>query len=238
MLVGGSLLQRFDRALEQRDKVIVSLSQPQTNDLRDDALHGIDVILLYFVAAVDVAARGAHRTLQISGGEHAGWQSKRRGGWWEKVNAAEPQLAAVVGNGTAGDAVLTVVRLLRNSVHGAALQGVAYVEYSAPQETLVGLPADQETDLLAAMDRLGGRASWDASSVLPGRTHVDPRSVLDRLFEYVPTLLNDLMEKMPVEQLQGVAITPADRLPPTEKSAFSNPFSPLLSGCVRRLLGL
>lgn len=237
MLLGGSLLQRFDRALEQRDKVLVSLSQPQNNDLRDDALHGIDVILLYFMAAVDVAARVAHRTLQISGDEYtASWQNKRRGGWWEKVNAAEPQLAAVVGSGTTGADVLTVVRLLRNSVHGAALQGVAYVEGSQPQQTLVGLPADQEADLLAAMDRLGGRSSWGANSVLPGRTHVDPASVLDRLFEYVPTLLNELMEKTPVEQLQGVAITPADCLPPTGE--ISNPFSPLLSGCVRRLLGL
>jgi hypothetical protein len=239
MLLGGSLLQRFDRALEQRDQVLVALSQPQNNDLRDDALHGLDVILIYFMAAIDVAARVAHRTLQIPGDEYlAGWQKKRPGGWWGQVNAADPNLAAVVASGTTGDDLLTVVRLLRNSVHGAALQGVAYVNNAQPQQTLVGLPADQEADLLASMDRLGGRATWGASSVLPGRTHVDPAIVLDRLFEYAPALLNELMEKTPVEQLQGVTITPGDRIPPRGNNQNSNPFSPLHSGCVRRLLGL
>lgn len=242
MLLGGSLLQRFDRALEQRDQVLVSLSQPQDNDLRDDALHGLDVILVYFMAAFDVAARVAHRTLQISHDEfNVGWQKKgrpRQPGWWDKLDEKEPQLAAVVARGTTGHALLTVVRLLRNSVHGAALQGLAYVNSRQPQQTLVGLPADQEANLLAAMDQLGGRASWGASSVLPGRTHVDPATMLDRLFECVPALLNELMKKTPVERLQGVRLTPDDELSRRVEDPLSDPFSPLLSACVRRLLGL
>jgi hypothetical protein len=236
MLLSGSLLQRVDRALETRDHVLIALNQPQNNDLRDDALSALDVILVSFMAAIDVSARVTHRVLGITGDEYkAAWQNKRRGGWWRAVDSVDSQLASVVADGSRGDNVLSIVRLLRNSVHGAALQGIAYVQSGSPQQTLVGLPVSDEAELLAAMDRLGGRDAWGAQTTIPGRTHVDPGSVVENLFELVPALLNELMEKTPVERLSHVILSDEIAGPPT--GGQSNPFEPWIRQSIRRLLG-
>jgi hypothetical protein len=236
-LLSGSLLQRVDRALESRDRVLVALNQPQNNDLRDDALSALDDILISFMSAIDVSARVAHRVLGITGDEYlAAWQNKRGGGWWRAVHATEPNLANVVALGTSGDDTLTIVRLLRNSVHGAALQGVAYVQSGSPQQTLVGLPPNDEATLLAAMDRLGGRGAWGARMTIPGRTHVDPGSMVEQLFEHVPALLNDLMARTPVERLANVNLQASTLGPPS--GGVSNPFEPWIRQSIRRLLGL
>lgn len=236
-LLAGSLLQRFDRALEARDRVHVALNQKQNNDLREDALSNLDTILVSFMATFDVAARVAHRILSIRGNEHqVGWQKKCRGSWWDQVNVAEPALAAVVAAGTAGDHVLTIVRLLRNSVHGAALQGVAYVQGRARQETLVGLPPQDEAELLAAMEALGGRGSWGVGPSGPYGTLVDPGLVVERLFDLVPCILNDLMDKTPIERLPGVQLSNENLGPPTGDG--SNPFETWKRQSIRFQLGL
>jgi len=237
MLLAGSVLQRVDRALVMRDAVHVALNQKQNNDLRDDALSSLDIILVSFMAAFDVLARVAHRVLGISGDEYqAAWQQLRRGGWWERAHAVEPALADVVRPGTSGAQVLTIVRLLRNSVHGAALQGIAYVQNGGPQETLVGLPPSDQADLLAAMDAVGGRGAWGVRAVVLGRTHVDPAVLVERLFEAVPPLLNELMDRTPVERLAHVALLPAHHGPPTGERG--NPFEPWTRQSVRWQLGL
>jgi hypothetical protein len=71
-----------------------------------------------------------------------------------------PRLNDVVGAGSKGKNTLTILRLLRNSIHGAALQGVAFKENKGVQESLVGLPPADEVEVVAAMDALGGRAAW------------------------------------------------------------------------------
>jgi hypothetical protein len=236
VLLAGSLLQRVDRALEMRDQIHATLNQKQNNDLRDDALAGLDVILVSLMAAFDVAARVAHRVLAISGDEYlAAWQQKRRKGWWEKVRAVEPKLAGVVVKGSQGDHVLTIVRLLRNSVHGAALQGIAYVQSPEPQETMVGLPAADQAELLAAMDAVGGLHTWGVREILPGRSHVDPGVLVDQLFETVLPLLNELMDRTPVELLPHVKLLPGDSDPP--KGGAWDPFELRFRQSIRWQLG-
>jgi hypothetical protein len=235
--LAGSLLQRFDRALEARDKVHVALNQVQGNDLRDDALAALDTVLVYFMAAFDVAARLAHQVLSIAGDEYqAAWQQRRPGGWWGKVNAIEPTLAAVVEPATTGDHVLTVVRLLRNSVHGAALQGIAYAQGGGAQQTLVALPPQDETDLLTAMDATGGRGSWGVGQTGLLGTLVDPGMAVEQLFAAVPPVLNEIMDRTPVERLQGVNLSAADSLPPA--GTGSNPFQGWMRRSIRLQLGL
>jgi len=236
-LLAGSLLLRFDRSLEIRDQVHVAINQKQNNDVRDDALSALDVILVLLMAAFDVAARVAHRTLGLAGDEYqAAWQQRRNGGWWGKLHVAAPMLANVVGPGSRGDHVLTIVRLLRNSVHGAALQGVAYVQAGNAQETLVGLPPADEAALLTAMDALGGRSSWGVRATIPSQSHVEPAVIVERLFQLVPDVLNDLLERTPVERLPLVNLSPADHDPPT--GGQSNPFEPWMRASIRWQLGL
>ena len=153
----------MDRALELRDAIHLALNQKQNNDLRDDALSTLDV-LVSFMSAVDIAAQVptafSGSTARLAPGRSA------RNSWRQECHAPEPTLADVVADGTAGNHVLTIVRLLRNSVHGTALQGIAYTQDHGPQETLVGLPAGEEAELLAAMDAEGGRSLWGTRAVV------------------------------------------------------------------------
>jgi len=236
-LLAGSLLQRIDRALETRDHLHATLNRAQDNDLQDDALAHLDVILISFMAAFDVAARVAHRVLQLGGDEYrAAWQNRRRRGWWVRVQAAEPALAAVVAAGSDGDHILTIVRLMRNSVHGVALQSVGYRRRIGPQETLVGLPERDQSTLLVAMQAVGGQDSWGVRPTIPGLTHVDPGVIVERLFETVVPLLDQLIKLTPVERLAGVALTPEQLAPP--EGVNGRWFQPWMRKSIRWQLGL
>jgi hypothetical protein len=241
MLLGGSLLQRVDRALEARDAIHVALNQTQNNDLRDDELANLEMVLMLLMAAVDVTARVAHRTLGMPPGDEfrAAWQNRRSGGWFESIQQAEPALAAGTGTGTAGLDTLTILRLLRNSVHGAALQGIAFSPQRGSQKSLVALPRNDEADVLAAMDRLGGRADWGVRPVVPGRTHIDPGLLVDRLLVNVIELLNTLMAATPVERLPHVALSGTDMNPPDSTgSDQTDPFAPWIRQSIRLQLAL
>lgn len=239
MLLAGSLLQRVDRALEARDEIHAALNQTQNNDVREDALAHLDVVLILLMAAMDVTARVAHRVLGLPPGDdyRAAWQSRRRGGWFAAIQANAPALAAVIADGTPGADTLTILRLLRNSVHGAALQGLAFNPRSGSQESLVGLPRDDEAEVLDAMDRLGGRNVWGVRRLLPGRSHVDPGLLVDRLLVSTVETLNALMAATPVEMLPHVALAPSDRLPPDPKDAL-DPFAPWIRQSIGLQLGL
>jgi hypothetical protein len=241
VVLGGSLLQRVHRALEARDEVYRALDQPQNNDTQERALSHLDTVLMYLMAAVDVAARVAHRALGLPPGDEyrAAWQSQRPGGWLSKVRRDEPALAAMVEPGTRGGRALTVLRLLRNSVHGASLQGMAVVTGSAPLENLVGLPARDETEVLECMDDLGGREAWGVRQALPDRVFLDPGVFVDRIFEEVLLLLNKLMRETPVERLPHVALSKADREPPPDsgRRLFGDPFDMAPRTSIRWQLG-
>jgi hypothetical protein len=241
IVLGGSLLQRVQRALEARDAVHVALNQPQNNDTRQEALSHLDVALVFLMGAVDVAARVVHRVLALPpGNEHrAAWQNQRLGGWLDQVRAVDSKLAAVVDTNTTGANVLTILRLLRNSVHGASLQGLAVVQSGAPLQSLVGLPPRDEADLLASMDALGGRTTWGVRHALPGRVHVDPGVFVDRLFVEVVLLLNDLMANTPMERLGHVSLSPADCIPPPPAAhgQLAEPFEPWIRTSIRWQLG-
>lgn len=241
MLLGGSLLLRVDRALEARDAIHVALNQTQDNDLKDDELANLDVVLMLLMAAVDVTARVAHRTLGMPLGDEfrAAWQNRRPGGWFESIQQTEPALADATGNGTGGLDTLTILRLLRNSVHGAALQGIAFSPHRGSYESLVALPRNDQADVLAAMERLGGRAAWGVRSIVPGRTYVDPGLLVDRLLVNVVELLNTLMAATPVERLPHVALSPTDMSPPDLTGLNQiDPFAPWIRQSIRLQLAL
>lgn len=221
-ILAGSLLQRFERALIARDAVLVALNQPQDNDVRDDALTALDDVTYRLMGAFDVLARVAHRVCGLPSKErNAGWQNP---GWLAELASVEPRLADVLLTGKHGAHVVTILRLLRNTVHGEALQGLHVQRSGTPDRSLVGLNSDDEAQVLAAMDALGGRARWGVEELLPGRVHVDPGVLVEELFAEVIPLLNELMDRTPVESLPGVSLTAADLAPPADaQGPFSEP---------------
>ncbi|WIG60499.1 MAG: hypothetical protein OJF49_003247 [Ktedonobacterales bacterium] len=218
-LLSGSLLSRVAKALQERDDVHIALNLPTNNDTSDEALGCLDNVLVSLMGAVDVAARVAHQVLTLSRGERsAGWQLED---WLKRVAARAPALAAVVDPGAPGEHTLTILRLLRNSVHGAALQGVTYFQ-DGKAETRIGLPGEEEVKILSAMDAMGGRGSWGVRSLGSGLSLVQPAVLVDRLFEEVVKLLNDLIRETPVESLPHVTITADNSRPPIDRPPRGN----------------
>jgi hypothetical protein len=213
--LGGAVFQRLTRTLQSRDDLLRAVNVAQNNDLAESALTALDTCLVFLMGALDATARVAHHALGLPPADtyRAGWQKTRT--WLKDVAAAAPALADVLGPGTAGLDTLTVVRLLRNTVHGAGLKALA-VGRSArtDQQTLIGLPRADRAEILDVAERRGGRESWGLREVVPGELHADPRALLERLLPDVIALLNDLMAATPVESLAGVTLKPSDLGPP------------------------
>jgi hypothetical protein len=235
-LLGQSLFQRFGRALEARDRVHFARNQLQDNDLMDEALSSLDQVFFLLMSCVDITARVAHFALRLSGSErNAGWQNPN---WVDQFRNSQPSLAMTVAPGTTNHDALTILRLLRNSVHGSALQGMAVLRFGKPMQNYVGLPSEDETRLLRAMDNVGGRSHWSVEQVSPGNSHFDPAVLVDVLFDHVVRLINELMNATPVEQLDSVILLASDlRHPVSNPNSTWEPFDEWTRLSIRWQLG-
>ena len=120
----GSLLRRLQRALKTRDGLHLACNLLQNNDTARTVLTELDSILVSLMGAVDGTARVAHLALGLSGTPYgAGWQHDQS--WLPKVAAHEPDLAKLFNPGAAHHHTLTILRLLRNTVHGQMLRTTA-----------------------------------------------------------------------------------------------------------------
>jgi hypothetical protein len=233
MFLAQSLFQRLQRALQARDEVHRWLNVPQNNDTADAAFSRLDEVLLLLMAASDVSARVAHAVLKLDpGGSYdAGWQRRR---WRRLVKKVDPSLEAVVADGTSHHHTLTILRNLRNSVHGEALVGLALREAGARQDAiLVGLPHADGEQLVRAMDACGGREHWGIQQVLDDHYHADPGILVDQIFRAIVAFLDEVLEATPVERLDGVLLRDGDALPPD-----SGPFQQFSRSSIRWQLGL
>lgn len=235
---GQSLLLRVDQALRARDEAFAALNQPQDNDTADDALAALDRLLISLMGAVDVSARVAHMVHDLSDVElyQASWRPGTK--WLRALRGKNRPLADLAKSSTHGDA-LTILRLLRNTVHGAALEPLAVSEGAlrGRTDTLVGLPAKDATELLACADRQGGGTAWGMRELIPGRLHADIDVLIERLLPSIVSFLNDAMRLTPVDQLEHAHQTEADLGPPQGKSP-DNTFAPIRLELVLAQLGL
>lgn len=234
LFLGQSVLQRVQRALQVRDEVHIGLSKPQNNDTADEALSSLEVLLLLLMGAVDATARVAHAVLGLTSPPYlAAWQ---RSAWVTEVTASAPTLGALFQAGTDELHTLTILRLLRNSIHGPAMQALGVGRGRRRDRTLVGLPAADEPELRAAFTAFGGLADWGVEELIPGRLHFDPGVFLEQLLPRVLAMLNRIMDETPVERLPHVALDPSASLPPTGRG--SDPFVELNRQSIRWQLGL
>jgi len=238
LLLGQSVLQRIQRALQVRDEVHIALNKPQDNDTADDALSSLDVALLLLMGAVDATARVAHAVLGISGSAYsAGWHHEKN--WVANVSASAPELGALFQGATDHVHALTILRLLRNSIHGEALPALGVGVGRRRDGTLVGLPGLDQAELLGAFAALGGDAAWGVEQRLPGRLHADPGTLLEQLLPRVLRMLNEIMDATPVEQLPNVSLQPSDlEVPVTPAGSYSDPFDEISRQSIRWQLGL
>jgi hypothetical protein len=215
VFVAQSVLQRTQRAIQVRGAMHVALNKPSDNDTAEEGLAAMDVMLLLLMGAVDASASVAHTTLALASDPHlVGWQRKK---WLKEVSRHSQDLANLFT--PAGEHVhaLTILRLLRNAIHGEALQPLA-VGVGRPRErTLVTLPHADTARIAAAIDALGDNTQWGVESIIPGRLHFDPGLLVEQLIPRVLALLNGVMKATPVEQLGHVSLDVTDSLPPHDR---------------------
>lgn len=72
----------------------------------------------------------------------------------------------------------------------------------------ITLPAENEGQILASMDNLGGQAAWGAQPGASGVVAVDQDQFVERLFPAVLGLLNVVMAATPPEHVLGQQPSP------------------------------
>ena len=234
LFLGQSALQRIQRCLQVRDQIHIELNKPQDNDTGDEALTQLDMALLLLMGAIDAAARVAHVTLDLSGKPStAGWQ---RNSWMKKVRTASPGLAALFDTQSEYTLVLSILTVLRNSIHGEALTAIAVGTGLQRDRTLMSLPSSQVELVLHALDSLGGREIWGVEDLVSGQIHADPGIFFEVLLPRILSMLNRIMDETPVELLPGVNLHSSHLEAPVVKD--SEPFHLETREAIRWSLGL
>lgn len=201
-LLAGSLLNRVCRALQSRDSVHLAINQPTYTDTIEDALNSLDNTLTLLMGAVDVSARVANYILNVTTTQsEVGWQ---KGRWYKQICKVDTNMKSLFPNNSDNKNTLTILRLLRNSVHGEALQGIKTSLERNETNMLIGIPSDDVKEIIEAMDALGGKESWGFKPTIPGRNLIEPGVLLDKLFELAVNMLNEIMKVTPVEKLPNL----------------------------------
>lgn len=131
----------------------------------------------------------------------------------EAIAQREPALAELHQPETDHERPLTILRLLRNSVHGESLTALT-VRCRRDERTLVGLPPAKQVRLMSNFAALGRASSWDVEEVIPGRFHANAGVLIEQLLSRVLGALHATMDATPVERLAHVALRPGDLRPP------------------------
>ncbi len=113
---------------------------------------------------------------------------------------------------------LTILSLLRNTVHGPGLPSsrVSGGRDGQPDGTMMRLPKADEVRILDAVHRQGGENAWGLRMLGLDQLHADPAVLLEKLLPSTVSLLNDLLAKTPVERRLGHPIEPEKLRPPAD----------------------
>jgi hypothetical protein len=201
-----------------RDDFHLAFNRLQNNPGNSrEVLAHLDTMLVLLMSAVDITARVAHRVLALTGNIYnAGWQ---RPPWMASVAAADPAFSGLFAANTNNSHALTILRLLRNTVHGQAIRSVPVSLSGGSVETEIQLPADNRAEIVIAMNALGGMGTWGARNITGGSVRVNPSIFVERLWPEILRVLNDTMTATPVEQLGNVNLTPPDLQPPPDSTS-------------------
>ena len=198
--LAGSCITRLARSLRVRDEIHRLRSLPQTGTSEDEILANIDWLLISTVAEFDVTARVADIACGLNTQKHLiGWQKNK---WIGAVRKTAPHLAQLFTLHTPASDIFEVSRLLRNTVHSQALQGVRFQHASGSPETRVLLESDDTQRVLDALDRLGGSNHWGVEASRGGAS-MQPDIFADNLIPLVADSLDEIMANTPVERFAG-----------------------------------
>lgn len=221
--LAGAAITRLDRALRARDRFHSQAKRPPAgND--DDALFQFETTLLYLSAAFDVTARVAAIVYRLGQPRNANWRWKD---WMRDLQRHDQALAALMSPEQPARDALEAVQLLRNTIHGEAIRGVEY-QSGGDRRTMLEIPEREREQLLAVLERLGGRKRWGFAAA-GSHSYVDPQLYLETLMEHAAPALNAILAATDVARLRGVTkaeltCTPQNEETPRDPRGRFDPF--------------
>lgn len=195
-----AVVWRVQQALQARDRLFAILAVAPRDALpADRAASQLELILMWFMAALDVTARSIHLRYRLPGREYrAAWQSDE---WRGKLKQREPTRAGFFDEGTPAHGVLTIIQRLRNSIHGAnaiSAQGLTPIVGANAMQTFIRIPPPDRDAILPKIAALGGHEDWGVARPLPDdELMIHPGRFVERLFPLATAAINATLEHDP-----------------------------------------
>ena len=191
-MMAQSVLVRSARAQEACDAVGRLFYVVQGNNTRDEIMYHFEYLSILLAGAFDSLARIAHRAYKIEKPEewhcyfHKGNYQKAL----EKKNAA--QLIEILKSSRFKN-LSTLLYELRNTIHGASLQTLAYSENAEPQKSYLEANPKQSEKIWAATDSFDSPVAWGLRQSHK-RVLIEPYSFASKLLLESLKYINSLAE--------------------------------------------
>lgn len=124
-----------------------------------------------------------------------------------QVAKKAPALAALFDPGMPTHYSLTILRLLRNTIHGQMIRTTAVNRPGRVRETVIRLPCSDEAPILSSIQALDSQAAWGVRTAANGSALVDPAAFVERFLPHLLTQLEAAMALTPVERLNPAPAT-------------------------------
>jgi hypothetical protein len=188
--LAAAAFRRTARGLERRDHIWRLINQPQDFDLAEDILAALDAFLTTLMGALDATARLVHVVYEVPGPLHrTAWQ---RQDWLKEVKRMAPTIWEAVQADASHTAALTVLRLLRNTIHAEGLESVILRGSDKSTEARVLISAADSSAITEAAKIIAPLTTW-GFSVLDGTSYaVDPGRFIETLLPALFRFLSDV----------------------------------------------
>lgn len=212
-LIFEALFERLTRALTQRDVLHRVVSEPAGHRSRQQMVEAFDYIMLNLVGAFDATARSAHLGAGLPREKryYAKWQTD----WRKRIGV--PHLAAMFDEEQPAADLFAVLRMLRNTVHGAGLGSLVTRHAGRDDEVLAILPRDDADDIVARLNRLDPNEDWGIGATTSIGSHFNAARMTESLLPRVLVTLNEAVELCPRSALKTagrvLTTTPGDQFP-------------------------
>lgn len=220
-MMAQSVLVRTARAHEARDAVGRLFYLPQGNNTRDEIMYHFEYLTLLLAGAFDSLARIAHRTYKIKNPEE--WSC-----YFHKVKyqeaLAQKKATQLVGILTSQNFknLSALLYELRNTIHGASLQTLAYSENAEPQKSYLEANSKQSEKLWSAADSFDSPNAWGLRRAHK-RVLIEPFSFASKLLQESLKYINDIAEATDLTGLfPGGHVMRNCPPPPADDNIFGN----------------
>lgn len=211
--LGEAILHRTVRALEALDAIGIRFYASRDRDDFLEIVYHFDYLTLLLAGAIDAQARTAKRAYRLRTQERSA--SFRHD---EFLNALRENGATELYRLCSGlryQSILTVLYELRNTIHGAAPQVIAYQDKSVFQPThTIALPNSISDKLLKAARELGGVEEWGLAAKFK-EVLLEPYSYASSLVAASFSAINDVAGHTDVTRLfpDGCPVPPLMEAP-------------------------